>query len=240
MKEHPIIFNGEMVRAILAGTKTQTRRVIRVQPLPWAERFEPAPFRSGNVTYGKPGDWIQMTADTNSQRGLCRCRYGVAGDLLWVRETVAMEAFMEGESPRVATDGRPLFHDPGGDNEFDEPYWLYPHYKATDPTPDLCYEDQDEDGPACHWTPSIHMPRWASRITLEIVRIQVQRLQEINEEDAMAEGAPLGRVVGYGRLGMESHREGFIELWDSINAKRGYGWLSNPWVWVINFNRINP
>jgi hypothetical protein len=197
MKEHPILFSGEMVRAILEGRKTQTRRVITIRT----------------------------------------CRYGIPG-WLWVKETWTPE-YCEDE-PTEPKDGRPIFHYHSADTEFDPDYWLWPHYRATDPTPELCYED-DEDGgdePKCIWRPSIFMPRWASRINLEIVKIRVERIQEITEEDAIAEGAPLGRILGYGRLGMESHREGFIDLWDEINDKRGFGWLSNPWVWVIEFKKI--
>lgn len=87
MKKHPILFKGEMVRAIQNGSKTQTRRVITPQPLVWAERFEPAPFKTGNVIYGRAGDWIQMTQNEHKQLGMGRCPYGAAGHQLWVRET---------------------------------------------------------------------------------------------------------------------------------------------------------
>lgn len=85
------------------------------------------------------------------------------------------------------------------------------------------------------WKPSIHMPRWASRINLEITDIRVERLQEINEEDAKHEGV---KRINAGDFGMETWSSAFRNLWDSINSKRGYGWDTNPWVWVIEFKRI--
>ncbi len=143
---------------------------------------------------------------------LCKCPYGQVGDRLWVRET-----FMHRSIPDIAFPESPKSI----------------LYKATNP----------EVGEAFKWKPSIHMPRWASRITLEITEVRVERLQEITEDDAMAEGIC---VVDNTMDSMYSppnypdiHRDIFMELWDSINAKRGYGWDTNPWVWVISFKRID-
>jgi hypothetical protein len=238
MKERPILFSGEMVKAILEGRKTQTRRIIKSQPFSWAERFEPAPFKN----YGTPGGWwIQMTQDEHKMCGLCKCPYGIPGDRLWVRETWTPESwtYEYGKTPPAPTD-RPVFHH-SPEHYDDQEYWLIPHYKATDPTPELAYDDMDSDEPHCRWRPSIHMPRWASRITLEIVNVRVERLQEITEEGAKAEGIEYerqariyhryekyGKIIGW-----------FANLWDSHNAKRGYSWESNPWVFVIEFRRID-
>ena len=82
------------------------------------------------------------------------------------------------------------------------------------------------------WRPSIHMPRWASRISLEIVSVRVERVQDITTNDAMAEGVDTSKHI------MGDHRPEFMRLWNSINAKRGYGWDANPWVWVISFRRV--
>src|SRR6185436_13085260 len=93
------------------------------------------------------------------------------------------------------------------------------------------------------WKPSMFMPRWASRITLEVTRVRVQRVQEIGEDDARAEGFPTYTATGNGQSGEPvgaafiDGREWYVKLWDSLNAKRGYGWAANPWVWVIEFRR---
>ena len=95
-----------------------------------------------------------------------------------------------------------------------------------------------------HWKPSIHMPRWASRLTLEVKEVRVERLQEISQEDAQREGLrgplidpELDSIVN--QIGV-APKESFSDLWDSINAKRGHGWETNPWVWVVEFERVTP
>ena len=162
MKERPILFNGDMVRAILSGAKTQTRRPVKgVDAKNWIQ--EP---RTGFGTH------VIQAAD----RGCCP--FGVPGDRLWVRE-----AFVE-----IA--GR-AHHRAGGNLHFDgKPY-------------------------TGKWTPSIHMPRWACRITLDVTEVRVERVRDITEEDARAEG-------------FES-RDAFIGAWDGI-----YG-AGNPWVWAVTF-----
>lgn len=193
MKERPIIFNGEMVRAILDGRKSQTRRVVKCLDVP-------------------PVCW--------------KCPYGVPGDRLWVRETFCIESSYEvGPYPPPFSDGRPLNKHNGwtcGE------WWEQAHYKATDPTPELEIGTGD---PGVKWTPSIHMPRWASRITLEIVNVRVERVQEIDEAGAILEGVDAEKYE-------KSYRYAFSQLWDSINVKRGFGWDKNVWVWVIEFKRV--
>ena len=165
MNEKPILFSGEMVRAILDGRKTQTRRVITEK---WQQCESP---------------------EDQPQTFVSWCPYGQPGDRLWVKETFAM-AIPAGAS--IHAERKPV-------------------YRA--------------DGEVVpKWKPSIFMPRWASRITLEIVNVRVERLQGIGGTDAFAEG---GFTVTQ-----------FIELWNSINASRGYGWDANPWVWIIEFKRI--
>ena len=169
--EHPILFSGDMVKAILEGRKTQTRRVIK-------------------GTYAEPGSGP----------------YGGIGDRLWVKEMWSIDP-----------------------NDLPFKSNSFVAYRATD--------KPITEPPHWGWNSPRFMPRWASRITLEIVKLGWDFLKNISEEDSIAEGAPLGRVLGYGRLGMKSYKEGFIELWDSINTKRGYGWETNPKVWVIEFKR---
>jgi len=188
MKEHPILFNGEMVRAILDGRKTMTRRVMKCAIWKDIEIPNPAaPYHYGKVSTARP------------------CPYGQPGDRLWVRETWCpqINIFGIGLEDRV------------------------PFYRAAD----------GKELPTCHkWRASFHMPRWASRITLEIVSVRVEQVQEINDTDAKAEGVQA--VIGKKIHGWTPHCLEFSLLWDSINAKRGYGWGANPWVWVIEFKRM--
>jgi len=214
MSERPIIFNSEMVRAILDGRKTQTRRVIKPQPVD-AREVESEEW---------PGGY---------------CLYGQIGDRLWVRETFCHKWDNEG----------PVFNE---DGDYDTScVW----YRAT--TPDVVKLDEDceevylKDGsPASPWMPSIHMPRWASRIQLEITDIRVERVQETSEEDAKAEGCETslraylhgrhrkGDAVPLNGVLEPSYRNTFAGLWNSINVKRGYGWDVNPWVWIVEFKIV--
>jgi hypothetical protein len=166
-----------------------------------------------------------------------RCPYGVAGDHLWVRETFMLEKWTRecGVPPPIPRD-RPskLVDDDEGY------YWLWPHYAATDPKPELiCEGGRSKGGFNCRWKASIYMPLWASRITLEILRVGAERLCEITEKDALAEGCQI--MEGYtpdGEVGIANARYSYKQRWDSINAKRGFGWDANPWVWVIEFKRL--
>ncbi len=220
MGEKPIAFSGEMVRAILEGRKSQTRRVCRAQQM---AGFEP---------WGSCADgwqfWIAKTAplelklkspDRADHHGnlVTRCPYGRSGDRLWVRETWALV-------PRTAyaqSEGVEQALRPGDDHDAAV-------YRAG--------WTRSEPGP---WRSSRFMPRWASRITLQLLDVRVQRVQEITPEDVEAEGAshnPMQQMSyrddNYQRI------KDFAWLWDSINAKRGYTWDSNPWVWCISFKRV--
>lgn len=216
VKERPILFNAEMVRAILDGRKTQTRRVIKPQPLLCVD----------NLTrcYCWPSvDESEVKASwaLNYNPTLCmqrHCPHGQPGDRLWVRETF-----------RVIPEYRPAgyFTDPeltGKD------YW----YKATDHLPTW------GNGP---WKPSIHMPRWASRITLEITDVRVERVQDISEEDARHEGITDGGCLNCGETEpcncpdpSPSAVDTFVRLWTSINGEES--WNDNPWVWVVEFRQV--
>lgn len=177
----PILFSSDMVKALLAGTKTQTRRLVKPQP--------------------------QISHDID-------CPYGKPGDLLWVRETWC----------------------PVDDSDFDGGEWIdyraTPKYEASHPAG---WENEPDSPDALKWRPSIHMPRWASRITLRITDVRVERLQEISEADAIAEGCP---AVSLYSLDCESTPPShhFRALWESINGKGS--WDENPWVWAITFEVI--
>lgn len=194
MKERSILFSGPMVRALLDGTKTQTRRVMKPQPdlTPELNDCAEAEFYVGD-------ECVHTT----------RCPYGIPGDRLWVRET-----------------HRPIYGQDCGLIAVD--------YRAT-------YKYGTRLGdvvgiPQC-WRPSIHMRREHSRITLEITGVRVQRLQEISEQDALAEGI----TDSWPAIECTSDRpfrDGYRWLWESINGAGSWG--ANPWVWALTFKRIRP
>lgn len=202
MKERPMIFNAEMVRAILDGRKTQTRRIVSDRHLNLIDV-------GSQIGECYP---LECGIDHENSQSYYRehCPFGKPGDRIWVRETWARY--------NVDQDS----HDMA--------------YRATTP------EDWPEEG---RWRPSIHMPRWASRITLEITGVGVQRLHSISPNDASREG--LIKLPATGRyclnqgdqyFGGASHdaREVFSWLWESIYGAES--WQANPWVWVIEFKRI--
>jgi len=220
MKERAIIFNAEMVRAVLEGRKTQTRRIMKVQP-------ESAEFESRFIIYStKPSEigkwcWAEPGVFVNPRRSaLFSCPFGAVGDRLWVRETWA-DVNHEG-CPAVAyrADGevRDLNEDDGEENDHNLEKYLFANWY-----PDLI------SGTEGRWTPSIHMPRWASRITLEITGVRVERLQDISEADCAAEGLGSPFLRDY-------KKPKFAALWQSIYGEES--WQANPWVWVIEFKRV--
>lgn len=222
MNERPIIFSAPMVRAILDGRKTQTRRVVKPQPPSWAKYPQPV------VDSG--WDWTDRDTDADDLLHWpdyykpLRCPYGVPGDRLRVRETWHTDE-LDLAYARAA-------------------YARAKHEDAMSGSP-ICYAaDAVHDNAGCIWRPPIHMPRRASRITLEIVSVRVERVQEISEEDALAEGAlefdSPTTFVDHGMQsvyfpGMGYARAAFIDLWESIHGPDS--WSSNPWVWVIEFRR---
>lgn len=206
-QERPILFSAEMVRAILReeSPKTQTRRVVTLREFGVTDTpGYDFRFRDRRLF------WHNYRAADFIAR---RCPYGKPGDRLWVRETFCVVDDTE--------------H--GGERWVD--YRATPRYSEHHPAG---WDSAPNDAEALKWKPSIHMPRWASRITLEVTDIRVERVQDIGTLDAMAEGAAPLPVVG----GTASYTHGFRVLWDSINAKRGYGWDVNPWCWVVTFRRL--
>lgn len=210
MKERPILFSAPMVRAILEGRKTQTRRIVRPQP----DCFMGGPGVTDNQ--GNQVDRFPCwTRPRDAAVIAISCPYGQPGDRLWVRETWAYN------------DVVPLVDRPPGDYI----------YRAA-----LCRGVTRYDA---RWRSSIHMPRRASRITLEVTSIRVERLQDISEYGARAEGVvavndPEGDCWTDG-----TYRTAFELLWGQINGfdgepKARAPWASNPWVWVIEFKRISP
>lgn len=224
MKERPILFSPPMVRAILEDRKTQTRRAVRKQFAPDAEPAEvPATSPEGWQISGHSGLWWD-------DAGACfddaiRCPYGQPGDRLWVRETW--------QGPLV-DDFESYLADP---DKFKKPEFC--EYAADGgPAPEFVTLDDELEQ---RWRPSIHMPRWASRILLEVVSLRVERLADISKDDAMAEGIVLQPDGGFG-LADSTHynfsdpTDSYCSLWESINGDGS--WLLNPWVWVVEFKRL--
>ena len=217
VRGHPILFSSPMVRAILEGRKTQTRRALR-----GTKRYDAVEPHEGY-----PGEWQPW--EGGEKHASVVCPYGVPGNRLWVRETWA-QVYDAGK-------GSVTVLPPSG--EATRLALRKAIYRATSTVP---------DNAALVWKPSIHMPRWASRLTLEIVDVRVERLQDISEQDAKAEGVeqkrymtnPFRRGALHARFSGElsTYGEAYALLWDSLNAKRGHGWGENPWVWVIEFARL--
>lgn len=227
--ERPILFSAPMVRAILDGSKTQTRRIVKLpRSLLMGDLSRARPDLMFGVT---PGLHIPM-ADGTTQR--LRNPWGwPESSTLWVREAFTLEHEVEGGPPPF-DDGRPLKRD---DPEYG-PSWWQPHYRATDPDPTLCCESDEcrqceRDGEGPHWKPSIHMPRWASRITLKVTGVRVERLQDISAADAIAEG--IAQPESDDEI---SAPDAYRELWLSIHGAGS--WELDPWVWVVTFKRITP
>lgn len=204
MKERPILFSPQMVRKILAGEKTATRRVMKPQPAP--------EFLARGVV-GIVPQWPQQDgvrwfmADGTSE--LVPCPYGKPLDRLWVRESYC-EGFATGEPSRWSALRPTNFK--GHGRAF---------YRADGEDP--------ADEPQRTWHPSIHMPRWASRITLEITGVRAERLQEISDKEARAEG-----------MDSCTPADQFRVLWDSLNGEsEGCSWASDPFVWALSFRRLD-
>lgn len=239
MKELPILFSAPMVRAILDGRKSQTRRIVKPQPqqVGFSRNCAVKPYCTGTDW---PLAYYEMRgACWNSSKPL-HCPFGQPGDQLWVKETFCCKM-----------DSGEFVYRPDGHHDC--------YYRATE-TNNIIKDDGDggteyraDGSEASPWTPSIFMPRWASRLTLEIVSVRVERLQEITEEDANLEGidAPRCPRCGYTRFDCSFHGDHRLcphdtpasaipvygKLWDSTYAKT-HPWASNPWVWVIECRRI--
>lgn len=253
MKERPILFNADMVNAILAGRKTQTRRIVKNQPnVPVTDAIPRRDYPHGPATinwYWRPKFGHRQSAPSAGWD--FKCPYGQPGDRLWVRETTEIDEDSHDivVLARYSADKEPVLYS-------------------------SC-EDPGFNGTVAHWDyprrsrPSIHMPRWASRITLEIVSVRVERLQDISEVDAQKEGAfftdygrdcfhhgapqDVGQCTapsehhpqrnGWAMKTTDSHeqclssaRMAFANLWLSINGPDS--WNANPWVWVVEFKQV--
>ncbi|CAM3448651.1 Morphogenetic protein [Klebsiella variicola] len=244
MKERGMIFNSEMVRAILDGRKTQTRRIMKPQPEPcprgghwWPSNVFKTMLHVEEEMQNVKGGWGGLVGDA--------CPFGDVGDRIWVRETwgVVSYAFSDDGLMIDWVPDRPAtaIHEMPFGNGYYSGCAIY----AADG--DFTWGDDDgyEDGRSC-WKPSIHMPRAASRILLEITDVRVERLNAISEEDAEAEGIDMEAlydsqdcydcIADHNMTGRPTVTGAFKYLWESIYGEEG--WKSNPWVWVIEFKRV--
>jgi len=201
-KERPILFSAPMVRAILEGRKTVTRRAVKIQPR-----------TKGDIgSYGQGQPFIRHPDPTKRNP---ECPYGRPGDRLWVREAWAADAQVDSIAPRDLSQGEPI---------------MYPADGCVRQTG--CAMVSQGRG-----RPSIHMPRWASRILLEITAVRVERLQDISEDQAEAEGMNFLRHIPDADETITAAQL-FECLWSSINGDES--WTGNPWVWVVEFKRVTP
>lgn len=213
MRERPILFNGAMVRAILGGKKTQTRRAVKGTALDWL---------------GK----AQFTPEYVASPGNDLCPFGQPGDRLWVRETTQIDRTTSdsAELARYCADQEPVCYPIGTGNGYDGAWQLWWYSR------DTC--------------PKIHMPRSACRLELEITGVRVERLQSISRADSLAEGIhsyphhwrdceyPLPDVAYEPVPGSEHRYSSPVAAFRALWIDTGGDWDSNPWVWVIEFNRI--
>lgn len=239
----PIIFQPWKVKRILAWDfekqgNMQTRRILKPQPDAWAERFELGPFKDGGATCGRPGDWLQMTADAYKIRGLSRSRYGVPGEELWVREKFLITHPGGGADDPWAA-GEPIEY--VGKLPSENPSSLLDGWWS------LHYFADASLGDGWQWRNSLFMPMWASRLRLKIVSMRIERLQSITTSDCIAEGVEdeewldfreYAESVAAAGSHIQTLKEHFSNVWDKINSKKvGFAWEFNPWVVVIEFNR---
>lgn len=237
IKERPILFSEDMVRAILDGRKTVTRRVMDEQPSfdatgRWGYTVDSTDRKfkdTWNYSVMDRGGHKFTERGRESEVCRLRCPYGQSGDRLWVRETWAAGKCADGLRPKELHAGTWL-KDNGG-------LW----YRANSAEPKSPISERGK------WRPGRFMVRWTSQITLKVMSIRVERLQDITEDRAKAEGFPLQThtdemnaflaTVG-GQLKRSLAEISFGFTWDALNASRGFGWDKNPWVWVVEFRRV--
>jgi len=236
VRERAILMHAESVRSILAGVKTQTRRVVTDSTSRGNYRAsclllnDPRTFVDGGPSpAGNPGPYLKAYVNAPEVERRHSWKSGdcdpsclerlypwvFVGDRLWVREK-----WYHPRSVMTAWGRNGPIED---------------GYNRDKPT---LYRADGEQPREVVWRPSIHMPRWASRLTLEVTGVRVERVQEITDDDAKVEGAPAAAGYTY-RDGSEVYRDSFRGRWNALNEHRGFGWDANPWVWVIEFRRLD-
>lgn len=233
-RERPILFSDPLVRALLEGRKTETRRVLKgdvTAPRALYDAKGVAPkWHDRSMVYDQPlwfPMWMYTDVDTGfdfQDRGhLYRCPYGREGDWLYVRETWASGAMLDDWSPKKIGQGA---LDAGWEHPW-APLWFRADDARNTEAADSMWKGRGK------WRPSIHMPKWASRIWLRVTEVRVERLRNITHEAITAEG------VGCDWQPDSNQFATFARLWDFINAKPGADWAANPWVWVVRFEVVS-
>ncbi|MBD1412833.1 hypothetical protein NUJ30_08565 [Burkholderia contaminans] len=229
MKERPILFSGAMVRAILEGSKTQTRRIVK--PTGAHHIFQFRGREEARGTDEPTGEWAWCRAERVISEHI-RCPYGKPGDRLWVREAFRLTSDFDGDSPTRV-----------GERCLDAGYrapWAPVRYEVDGAERDWRWvgTPPGHEVTAGRARASMHMPRWASRITLEITDVRAERLQAISWDDAIAEGIKDPRRAAVRIDPIDGTVAQFRQLWDSLNAAQGHGWDANPWAWVVEFRKV--
>lgn len=236
VRERPILFAGEMIRAVLDGRKTQTRRILTNRNSECSCAWNDLDWSTVYVDPGLGGGAYLKVSGPDDAFHRVYCRYAI-GDRLRVRETWKYADWTEDGYPFIAyqadNSSRLIENYPSEWAERVSDTWS----ALSDPS-NYRIDNRAADR---RWRPSIHMPLWASRLTLEITGVRVERLREISEADARAEGVEPLHVTAVARgPNPFYYRDEFSSLWDSLNAKReggAYAWDRNPWVWVIEFRK---
>ncbi|WP_282346378.1 hypothetical protein [Pseudomonas sp. PS01301] len=230
IKERPILFSATMVRAILEGRKTVTRREVKKQAALdcLAAGFEPA--------------FLALPGNSDL------CPYGRQGDRLWVRETWQDVHPIQVSDGRYSRTGRAGIPGPPGvtyqtiyraDGPYPKVFHTHHHpYRALEPHPDHGFKAPADSG-YTGWTPSIHMPRWASRILLEITDVRVERLQDISRADIRAEGLQCPPELESDDVS-PNYRDWYPAAWRELWESTGGNWHANPWIWVVEFKQVTP
>ncbi|AUG99723.1 hypothetical protein CWC46_07745 [Prodigiosinella confusarubida] len=237
MKETGLIFNGDMVRAILDGRKTQTRRPVKFRPREKGLNLNFSGLELGHYCAGVPssGYVLHSRGDMgcwNDRTFPAHCPFGNVGDRIWVRETWGVVSYAFDDDgmmvPWIPDRPATAIHEMPFGNGYYSGHVIY----AADGSFTWCDDDGYEDGRSC-WKPSIHMPRAASRILLEIIDVRVEKLKHAPRDGIIAEGYPAERAIDGGEY------DPFLwyrDVWQSIYGEGS--WASNPWCWVIEFKRI--
>jgi hypothetical protein len=243
-KERPILFSAPMVRAILEGRKTVTRRVVKAQPfdLSWSRRDHKFEYTCGRAESGDEVDGFHAYTTRSGGQWSAKCPYGQPGDQLWVRETwgVISHDFDEHGNMVDWVPDRPA--SPVREMRFGQGYYSGHVIYRADGEADWAGDDDGGGDDRSAWKPSIHMPRIASRILREITDVRVERLQDISGDQAQAEGVDAVMCQQYLETSpsrfdcKEAVIHGFAGLWQST----GGDWAANPWFWVVEFKRVQP
>jgi hypothetical protein len=231
IKERPILFSAPMVRAILEGRKTVTRRPVKGGQIPTEDPAEEGRHRWSAIAQRDPryGFCVFGSTEAECAKELAEfapCPYGKPGERLWVRETFAGPLVDEEEMHLVERDGWDAFRKPE-----------HCQYRASGGNAE--FYDHSKEETVSRWTPSIHMPRWASRILLEITDVRVERLQDISRSDIRAEGLECPPEFASDDVS-PNYRDWYPAAWRELWESTGGNWDENPWVWVVEFKQVTP